>query len=189
MRLLRILILLLFVLALASQAASFLIVDDPQKSDAIVVLAGDTGARPARALELLRQQIAPRMFLDAETHDQIYNQPLTAIARNYINSLPDASKIAVCPVDGLSTDAETADVRRCIEPLGIHRVLLVTSDFHTRRALSIFRRRLPQYQFSVAAAYDPTHFGKAWWTHREWAKVTFDEWIRLIWWEAVDRWR
>jgi uncharacterized SAM-binding protein YcdF (DUF218 family) len=68
-------------------------------------------------------------------------------------------------------------------------VLIVTSEFHTRRALSIFRRRLPQYEFSVAAAHDPAHFGTAWWTRREWAKVTFDEWVKLIWWEAVDRWR
>ena len=189
MRLLRFLILLAIVAALASQAARFLIIDDPQRADAIVVLAGENGVRPDRGLELLRHETASRMFFDVETHNEIYNQPLTTYAQKYISSLPEASKIAVCPIDGLSTDAETADVRRCLEPLGAHRVLIVTSDFHTRRALSIFQRRLPQYQFSIAAAHDPAHFGVAWWTHREWAKVTFDEWVRLFWWEAVDRWR
>jgi hypothetical protein len=119
----------------------------------------------------------------------IYDQSLSALTQKYVSTLPEASKIAVCPIPGLSTDAETADVARCLQPLGPHRVLIVTSDFHTRRALSIFRHNLPQYQFSVAAASDPTHFGTAWWAHREWAKITFDEWVRLIWWEAVDRWR
>jgi hypothetical protein len=41
----------------------------------------------------------------------------------------------------------------------------------------------------VAAAYDPNEFGVQWWRHRQWAKVDFDEWLRLIWWELVDRWR
>ena len=189
MRLLRFLVLLAVIIVLARHAASFLIIDDPQSSDAVVVLAGETGVRPARGLELLRRQLAPRMFLDAETHEEVYNQPLTVIAQNYVNSLPEASRIAVCPITGLSTDAETKDVQRCLDSAGAHRVLIVTSDFHTRRALSIFRTRLPQYQFTIAAAYDPMHYGVAWWTHREWAKVAFDEWIRLIWWECVDRWR
>jgi len=24
---------------------------------------------------------------------------------------------------------------------------------------------------------------------REWAKVTFNEWLKVVWWNAVDRWR
>jgi uncharacterized SAM-binding protein YcdF (DUF218 family) len=80
-------------------------------------------------------------------------------------------------------------VARCLQPLNVHRVLIVTSDYHTRRALSIYSRRLPQYQWSVAAARNPAQFGNAWWTDREWAKVAFDEWSKLIWWEAVDRWK
>jgi len=189
MRLLRILVLLVIVILIARHAASFLILDEPQPSDAIVVLAGETGVRPARGLELLRRGLAPRMFLDAETHNEIYNQPLTVIAQNYVSSLPEASRIVVCPISGLSTEAETLDVQHCLYAFGVHRVLIVTSDFHTRRALSIFRTRLPQYEFSVAASRDPLHYGAAWWTHREWAKVAFDEWVRLIWWEGVDRWK
>jgi hypothetical protein len=175
--------------ALASQAARFLVVDEPEKSDAIVVLAGETKVRPARALELLRQGVAPRVFMDAETRDLIYDQRLTDIAQKYVNSLPEASRIAVCPIVGFSTYAEADDVSRCLQSMGAHRVLIVTSEFHTRRALLIFRHRLPQYQFSAAAARNPAQFGEAWWTNREWAKVTFDECSKMLWWEAVDRWR
>jgi uncharacterized SAM-binding protein YcdF (DUF218 family) len=67
--------------------------------------------------------------------------------------------------------------------------LLVTSDWHTMRARSIFRHRLPQYHWSVAAAKDPRLFGVRWWHRREWAKITFNEWLKVIWWNAVDRWR
>ncbi len=189
MRFLRLLlVLLIVVLLLASQAARFLVVENPQKSDAIVVLAGDTIVRPARGLELLRQGMAPRLFFDAET-GRIFNSHLTDIAKKYIEDQPDASKLAVCDITGHSTQAETIDVERCLQPLHPHRVLLVTSDYHTRRALAIFSHRLPQYQWSIAAARNPAQFGNAWWTDREWAKVALDEWMKLVWWETVDRWK
>ncbi|MGA2337055.1 MAG: YdcF family protein [Terriglobales bacterium] len=183
------LVVVAIVAALASQAARFLVVDEPGTSDVIVVLAGETKVRPARALELLRQGVAPRAFLDVQTRDVIYDQHLIDLARKYVNGLPEANRVSVCPVVGFSTNAEASDVSRCLQPLDAHRVLIVTSDFHTRRALLIFRHRLPQYQFSVAAARGPVTFGDAWWTNREWAKTTLDEWLKMLWWEAVDRWR
>jgi hypothetical protein len=48
---------------------------------------------------------------------------------------------------------------------------------------------LPQYHWSVAAARDPRFFGTHWWHRREWAKITFNEWLKVIWWNAIDRWR
>lgn len=188
-RLLMVLFLVGILAALASQAARFLVVDEPGKSDAIVVLAGETKVRPARALELLRQGAAPHVFLDAEQRDLIYDQPLTEIAQKYVNGLGEGNRVSVCSIAGLSTIAEADDVSRCLQPLGAHRVLIVTSDYHTRRSLMIFRHRLRQYQFNAAAARDPAHFGEGWWTNREWAKVTFGEWVKMLWFEAVDRWR
>ena len=188
MRFLRLLIVFLILVALASQAGRFLVVDEPGRSDAIVVLAGETDVRPARALELLRQGVAPHVFLSVH-HDLIYGQRLTEIAQKYVDGLGEATRVSVCPVVGLSTNAEADDVSQCLQSMGAHRVLIVTSEYHTRRALMIFRHRLPQYQFNAAAAPNPAQFGEAWWTNREWAKNTFDEWTKMLWWEAVDRWR
>jgi hypothetical protein len=189
MRFFRIFIVLFLIGILAArEAGHFLVLDSPEKSDAIVVLAGETNARPARALELLRQGMAPRVFLDAETRNLVYDQQLTDIAEKYASSLPEANRVSVCPIAGFSTKAEAEDVSRCLKPLAAHRVLIVTSEFHTRRSLMIFRHRLPQYQYSIAAARNPEQFGEAWWTNREWAKTTLDEWMKLLWWEAVDRW-
>ena len=189
MRIRIVLVLLLVLVALASQAGRFLVADAPQHSDAIIVLAGETSIRPARAVELLRQGMASRMFLDVEANDVIYDQPRTEIAQRFVSSLPEKERVAVCSITGLSTYGETDDVNRCLQPFGVHSVLIVTSASHTGRALRIFRHRLPQYQFTAAAAQDPVHFGIPWWTNREWAKTTLDEWLKLTWWEVVDRWR
>ena len=129
------------------------------------------------------------MLLNAEIRNRIYDQLLVDIARSYVKTLPERDHVAVCPTVGFSTFAEADDVNRCLQPLGVHRVLIVTSEFHTRRSLLIFRQHLPQYHFSAGAARNPTQFGEAWWTNREWAKTTFDEWTKILWFEAVDRWR
>jgi hypothetical protein len=62
------------------------------------------------------------------------------------------------------------------------------SDYHTRRALRIFTKEAPNHSFSIAAAYDPREFGVQWWRHREWSKTNLYEWMRLTWWELIDRW-
>jgi uncharacterized SAM-binding protein YcdF (DUF218 family) len=182
-------VLFVVMLTLASQAGRVLVVDAPEKSDAIVVLAGETRVRPARALELLRRGMSSHVFLDAETREIVYDQPLVEIAQRYVDGLGKGNRVSVCPIAGFSTFAEVDDVKRCIEGMGAHRLLVVTSDFHTRRALMIFRKRLPQYQVSVAAARNPAAFGEAWWKNREWAKMVLDEWLKTVWFQAVDRWR
>lgn len=170
-------------------SGKFLVVNNPQRADVIVVLAGETFYRPNRALELLSQNYAPRMLLDVSKVETIYGQNAVDLAQRYLQQLPQSQSTAVCPILGLSTKAETTDVSRCLEKSGVHSILVVTSDYHTRRALSIFRHELPQYTIYVASARDPGQFNVTWWKRRQWAKLNFDEWIRLAWWETVDRWR
>jgi len=175
-------------LAAAANCGKFLVVNQPRKSDVIVVLAGETDRRPARGIELLDQGYASRLILDAPADTKLYQWDQAGLARKYVEGLPQAGSITVCPVYGHSTRDEAQDVSRCLQGVSVRSVLLVTSDFHTRRALSIFNRVLPA-DYSVAAAFDAREFGVQWWRHREWAKTNLEEWTKLIWWELVDRWR
>ncbi|MBV8051601.1 MAG: YdcF family protein [Acidobacteriaceae bacterium] len=179
-------VILLAVLCLTS--GSFLIINQPRHADVIVVLAGEEDLRPALGLELLNQNFAPRLLLDVSVDGTIYGRSSLELAREYLQSQPHVGEATTCSINGLSTKAETEDVKRCLEPLKVHTVLLVTSEYHTRRALSIFRKMCPQYEFSVAAAFDNRQFGTRWWRRRQWAKMNLGEWLRLLWWEAVDRW-
>jgi uncharacterized SAM-binding protein YcdF (DUF218 family) len=178
----------LFMVVLAATSGRFLVVNQPRKSDVIVVLAGETDRRPARGLELLDQGYASRLILDVPAGTKIYQWDQTELARKYVEGLPQAGSVAICPIYGHSTRDEAQDVSRCLQGVSARRVLLVTSDFHTRRALSIFSHVLPA-DYSVAAAVDTREFGVQWWRHREWAKTNLGECTKLIWWELVDRWR
>ncbi len=173
---------------LIANSGRFLVIDKPVKSDVIVVLAGETEKRPERGLELLRQGIAPRLILDVPAQAKVFQWSNLELAQRYVQSLPEAQSISICPVEGLSTKAETVDVSRCLKDVSAQHILLVTSDHHTRRALVVFQKELPAYVFDVAAARNPAEFGTQWWMHREWAKTYLNEWVRLLWWELVDRW-
>jgi hypothetical protein len=181
-------VLAVLLLLLATQAGRFLVVDSPRVSDTIVVLAGETDRRPTRALELLQQGYGKRVLIDVPADSTIYTLKQLDLAQKYVQSLPQAAVVTVCPIVGLSTKAETEDVEKCLTRMNSGTVLIVTSEFHTRRALSIFRQELPHRTFSVAAVHDSAQFGTHWWTHRQWAKTAVDEWLRLLWWSVVDRW-
>lgn len=182
-------LLLIGIAWLVLRGGEFLVVDKPQHADLIVVLAGETEVRPARALQLLRQGYAPRILLDVPANAKVYDLEETQLAEGYIRKEPEAEAIGVCPIVGLSTRDESRDVGECVKADKPKKILIVTSDFHTRRSLSIFRRQLRGIEFSTAAASDPTQFGARWWSRRQWAKTFVDEWLRLIWWRAVDWWR
>ena len=177
------------VLLLSLTSGSYLVVNDPQKADVIVVLAGETNWRPARGLQFLSHGYAPRMLLDVPAAGIIYDQSMLTIAKEYVQHLPQGEAISICPIAGLSTKTEAQDVVGCLRNSGVHRILVVTSDYHTRRARSVFQRELRGYDISIAAAFDSETFGIPWWHHRQWAKINLDEWLRLVWWQAIDRWR
>ena len=188
MRKSRIVILVVLVVWLVARCDRFLVVDDPEKSDVMVVLAGETDHRPRRALELLEQNYARSVVIDVPDHERIFGMTPAELAQKWAATLPQASQVSVCPIRGLSTKAEAVESSECAKKVGAGSILLVTSDFHTRRAVSIFRHQLPNTPIHVAAAYDSEQFGDPWWRHRQWAKTNLDEWMRLAWWEFVDRW-
>jgi hypothetical protein len=176
--------------ALAAGTGRFLVLDEPEKSDAILVLAGETYSRPMLALDLLERGYAPRIVMDVPAAERVYQWTAPELAQRWVQGLPQANSISICPIHGLSTRDESHEAQNCMERAGgVHKVLIVTSDFHTRRARSVFQHEIPGLEFNMAAAHNPAEFGVLWWRQREWAKTNLYEWMRLIWWELVDRWR
>jgi len=188
LRTIRILVLAALAVWVVSESGRFLVVDDPQKADAILVLAGENEHRLARAVELMQRGYAPRIFLDVSQNERVFGTDVVQLAQAWVGKQPQASALSICPITGLSTKAESFESAQCLRRAAVHSVLLVTSDFHTRRARSIYRKEQPEFTFFVAASPDATQFGERWWQHRQWAKTNFDEWFRLLWWECVDRW-
>ncbi|MGP8260441.1 MAG: YdcF family protein [Acidobacteriaceae bacterium] len=177
---------------LLHSAGTFLVLDHPTRSDIIVVLSGDTGdARFLRALNLLQSGYSQELILDAPDWIE-YGRTSSDLAREYIHTIaPEyTSHLHVCSFNGDSTVLELGEVSKCVHAVApsAKTAILVTSDFHTRRALSVAQHVLPEYRWSVAAAPD-VRFSAAWWQHREWAKTTLTEWQKLCWWAMIDQYK
>lgn len=176
---------------LIRHSGSFLVIDRPERSDAIVVTQADslddgywTGVR------LLAEGYGRQLFVDARTDLNFFGRPQSELAGQYIRATAGrAAPVKVCPVTASSTAAETRQVDACLAGYAVRSVLLVVCDYHTRRSLSTFRRLLPQYHWSVAAVRNQARFDTPWWRRRDWARTALVEWEHLVWWESVDRWR
>jgi len=71
----------------AADAGRMLVVDAPQRSDVILVLAGETDRRPARAMELLEQGYGRRVVIDVPAAEKIYGSSEIQIAGTSISTL------------------------------------------------------------------------------------------------------
>ena len=170
-------------------AGSFLVVNDPKPADLILVLGGgNNDLRYWNGVQLMQEGYAPRLILDVFSKAQTFGHSDIELAQDFLQRTTPGQS-TVCPLPENSTYDEARYLEPCLAGLGVKSILVVTSEYHTRRALSILQHRLPQYQFSIYAAPDPYYFGTRWWTHREWAKTTLAEWERYLWWLLVDRWR
>jgi len=176
-------------IALLRFSGRFLVVDQPARADVILVLDGDSNdVRLQRALNLLRAGYAKTVLLD-ERMDQVqFGRTQAEAAQEYITRR-QLKNVEVCPGRMASTAEEVAVAAPCLLSRHAHRVLIVTSAYHTRRALAIFRHRLPQYEWSVTAAPDESAYGADWWRRRAWAKTWLGETERFVWWKLADRWR
>ena len=186
-------VLIVICLLLFFQPGGYLVVNDAEKSDAIVMLAGDqVDLRYLRGLELLRSGYGHHFLVDAGA-GQVYGQSYLDLAANFIarTAGDNASQVSICVVQGDSTKEEAPQVGECLAKLKPppRSVVLVTDDYHTRRALSIFRQRLPQIHWTAGAVRNDFLFGQPWWKNREWAKTYLTENEKLLWWELWDRWR
>lgn len=173
------------VLFALSHAGGILIINRPTPADAILVLSGDYYGRMPRAIELYKQRYGKQIVVDEDASHKFYGRTLAERRQQELAGDPSI-KTVVCPIHGATTSAESGDVARCLDSLGARSVLIVTSDFHTRRALSIMRGRIPSIHWSVASAktdYDPS----GWWERSSSAEIFSEEWMSFIYWNTVEK--
>ena len=188
----RLLLILIAIALVLSQAGNFLVIDRPLPSDVGIVLQGDRADfRLNHGIEMVKKGVVRELVVNADNRAPFYGKTYLQLAQEYVRTLPPdlAAHVHPCPLAATSTVEEATDAARCLAPLHPARVLLVTSDYHTRRALSVFRAVLPNYAWSVTASHDPVQFGEHWWKSREWTKTTFMEWQKFLFWYLYERWK
>jgi uncharacterized SAM-binding protein YcdF (DUF218 family) len=152
----------------------------PEKADVIVVLAGDGfGHRILLAGDLIKQGYAPKALISGPDGNYGVYECDLAIPFAVRAGDPE-SYFTHLEHHARSTSAEAQVVVAKLREMGVKRVLLVTSNFHTRRSGKIFHRAAPDLDFIVVAAPDEFFKPDSWWHDREASKVFVYEWMKTV---------
>jgi uncharacterized SAM-binding protein YcdF (DUF218 family) len=164
-------------------AGGFWIVDEaPAKADAIILLGDDNfnADRAARAAQLYRAGWAPRVVASGR-----YLRPYASIAELEEHDLEDrgvpASDVVRFTQKAENTRDETAALAQLISSRGWKRVLLVTSNYHTRRSRYLAERQFPAgTTLHVVAAPDSDYDPQDWWRTSNGLKIFAHECLGML---------
>jgi hypothetical protein len=160
---------------------SYLILDNGQKSDIILVPIGRLQPAYEKAFALLRKGDGNHIIAEVAAVKQ-FGRPAPDLAREYFAQQTDlAGKIDICVVR--TAVPESSQIADCIAKLKPRSILIVTGEFQTRRTFKTFSHDLPQYQWSVTPVQPPPPRPVQWWKNNQVAMAIYLEWCRLLWWE------
>lgn len=153
----------------------------PEKADIAVVLAGDPfGHRIIAGGGLVERGYVPVALVSGPGGEFGFHECDLAIPFA-VNRGFKASDFAHFENEARSTEQEAAAIVPELRRRGVHKVLLVTSNYHTRRAGAIFRRAAPELSIITIAAPDEFYRPQDWWHNREGQKTFLMEWEKTVW--------
>jgi uncharacterized SAM-binding protein YcdF (DUF218 family) len=163
-------------------AETWIVEDTLERADALIVLSDDNfyADRATRAAELFREGKAPVIVASGRRL-----RPSAGIAELMEHDLVERGvpreKILRVSHDADSTREEAEALARVAKGKKWHSVIVVTSNYHTRRARYIFRRVFPQeLEVRVASARDGDFDPAAWWEKRRAIKELMRELAGMV---------
>ena len=179
---------------LASPIARFLIVQaEPSHADVVVVLSGSSvyDERIRHGIGVLREGRALSIVLTNDglrgrwSRRRQANLTSTERAKDAVRDagIPE-QRLIILPQRVTSTYDEAVAIRGFAEKAGIRRILVVTSPYHSRRALWVFRRVLEPAGVEVGIDSPPpgeqSPSPGTWWLSRTgWRSVAL-EYVKLV---------
>jgi uncharacterized SAM-binding protein YcdF (DUF218 family) len=159
-------------------AGQFWVVDEPAaQSDALIVLGDDNYAadRAFHAAELYREGVTPVVVASGRMLRQ--NVSMADVMEHDLKSFGvPASSIVKLAHRAQNTREEAVEAARLIQARGWKRVLVVTSNYHARRARFIYERVLPSgVGLRVSGARDSEFDPSRWWQTRQGQKLFMSE--------------
>ena len=159
-------------------AGQYWVVDEPAaKSDALIVLGDDNYAadRAFHAAELYREGIAPVVVASGRMLRR--NVSIAEVMEHDLESFGvPSTAIVKLTHRAENTREEAGEAARLIQARGWKRVVVVTSNYHARRARFIFERVLPSnVSLRVSGARDSEFDPSRWWETRQGQKLFMTE--------------
>jgi uncharacterized SAM-binding protein YcdF (DUF218 family) len=151
----------------------------PQKADLILVLGGDFwGPRVLTGAELARLRYAPIALFSSPPY---VGRPEGELAIEFLVQKGYPKELfQVFAHHAGSTIAEANALRGELARRHAKRVLLVTSNYHSRRATIVLTLFCPGVQFISISAPDPHYHIDQWWHDDSSRRLFFSEWSKIL---------
>lgn len=170
---------------------NFLVISEPlSKSDALVVLDGDypENERLLHAVQLWQSGYAPKIILSAKLgHWTSYKDYPGWRHAMKLKGLPPEI-VFVAGHDADSTKEEAQKLLPYMQEHGFGNVIIVTSNYHTRRAKQVFEKAWQgsSIHFSMSAVESNDYHPHEWWKHRADSRTFFYEFSKTIWYSLME---
>jgi uncharacterized SAM-binding protein YcdF (DUF218 family) len=151
----------------------------PLPADLILVLGGDFwGPRVVKAAELSTLGYAPTVLISGPPYA---GRPEGELAVDFLVKRGFRREMfAVFGHTATSTIAEALALRGELARRGAKRVILVTSNYHSRRAKMVFRLFCPGIRFVSVPPSDAEFYAEGWWKNRSSREIFFSEWTKIL---------
>ena len=164
---------------------NFLIVsDDLKKSVAIVVFSGDNGFRTEVGVELLKKGYGDYLILSGgKVYDDV---TMAELMKNHAIKLGVDENSIILENKSETTSDNAKFTKKIIEENNFESIILVTSDYHTRRAKATMEKALEDVIINgkkVEVFVRPSaeeKFTTRWWTSGNSVLIIISEYLKLV---------
>ncbi len=172
--------------SMAWLAGRLVVSDTLEPSDAVVALQSSPDQERVRleeAARVVERRYAPVLLVSVPSAPY-YNQPIRGLVEEYLREkgFPQ-EKLRFCESRAANTMEEAQALLSCLLERDATDVIVVTSEYHTRRTRAIFRRVFSGSGIAVRVhpVYNSDYWDPHWWRRRRWAKTFFFETLALAW--------
>lgn len=169
---------------LLQSAGNFLVVSNrPEEAELVVVLGGDFwGPRVKLAAEIAKAGFAPKALISGPVYMQDKKPvPEGVLAINMLTADGySAELLESFLIRSVSTIEEIEEISAELKRRKIKNIILVTSDYHSRRACLAFFLAAPKINTQCIGAPDPQFNVQRWWTDPAQSNRVRKEWTKLI---------
>jgi uncharacterized SAM-binding protein YcdF (DUF218 family) len=175
--------------------------EEPEKSDAIVVLMGSMPDRILEAVDLYNKGYSNKIIIVEEYASILLKQKdiKTPVGARINKSIAiekgvNAEDILILDGSTQSTQDEAVSIRDYLKKNSdIHSIILVTSKYHSFRSKKIFVKALNALETDVKVISIPTQYDKfntkQWWKNREDIEKVISETFKLLNFYTIDQFK
>ena len=174
-------------------AGRLVVSDDLEPSDAVIPLRGypeEERIRVEEAAQIVQRRSAPLLLVSVYSKPY-FGQPARRLIETYLREKGfPLGQLRFCENSADNTLEEARALRSCLRQLRAKQAIVVTSEYHTRRTRSIFRRVFAESGIAVRVhpVFNPNHWDPHWWRRRRWAKTFLIETLASAW-SQIERFR